>query len=235
MKKLYKRFISMGILCLFLGWMTLGAQAPTTLVINSVTTAETNAESPAMVDTANADIQVLNTADGSADREAYVKFDISNLDVENLSYAAISGFGGQHNGDASRIAPYLVKMYTCAETDWTRDDLTWNTAAGFTIGADSIGMTNIQGYGTYHFYSSAIVDYLIAQKNDGKSFVAFKFVANDVHPFDSWLSGSWEGMRLTLSYSEPYMIVPSVTTAETDAANRMILMPLLIMQTMFRC
>ncbi len=209
----------MGILCLFLGWMTSGAQTPTTLVINSVTTAETNAESPEMVDTADADIQVLKTADGSADREAYVKFDISNLDVENLTYAAISGFGGQHNGDASQIAPYLVKMYTCAETDWTRDDLTWNTATGFTIGADSIGMTNIQGFGTYHFYSPAIVDYLIAQKNDGQNFVAFKFVANDVHPFDSWLSGSWEGMELTLSYSEPYMVVPSVTTAETDAAN----------------
>ncbi len=213
------KFVSLGILCLVFGWMTLGAQTPTTLVLNSVTTAETNAQSPEMVDTANADIQVLKTTDGSADREAYVKFDISTLDVENLSYAAISGFGGQHNGDDDRVVPYLVKMFTCAETDWTRDDLTWNKAAGYTIGEDSVGMVNIQGFGTYHFYSSAIVDYLIAQKNDGKNFVAFKFVADGVHPFDSWLSGSWEGMKLTLSYSEPSEVLPSVTTAETDAAN----------------
>ncbi len=223
MRKKYIFNLSLITVCLaFLIANSVKAQSlPTLLPVRAVTTAETDAANPDTLDANNADIQVLKTADGSGDRESYLKFNISSVRTENLSFVSFRATGGQHNDDNPLITPYIIDIYACQETDWSRNDLTWNSAQGFTIGEQPLASTNIQGFGAYDFYSAALRDYIIAQKNDGADYVAFKVLARNVHEWDSWITGSWSGgaSELYFSYSEPYKVLPSVTTAETDAAN----------------
>lgn len=219
MENLY--FLCLVLFCSVCLGTSVKAQLPVTVNTRAVTSAETDAANPSSIDASDADIQVLKTEDGSADRESYLKFDISAIESDNLSFASIRTTGGQHNGDAEMVNPYYVEIYACAQTDWSRADLTWNTAQSFTIGENPLAMINIQGFGVYDFYSPDLVSYIIDQKDAGADFIAFKLVAKDVQPFDSWVTGSWDGgaSNLILCYSEPDKIIPSVTTAETDKAN----------------
>lgn len=210
-----------GICFMLIAMYTVSAQDETSapIVLESLTTAETDAANPDAVDEDPNDVQVLKTDDGSGDRESYVKFDISEIDTENLSYVTLTLLGGQHNDEADLINPYYVEMYTCENTTWSREELTWNTASSFTIGDNPLTMANMQGFGTYRFYSPELTQYIIDQKKDGAEYVAFKFKAKDSQPFDTWLSGAWKGMKLKLAYSTPTNVIQSETTAETDEAN----------------
>lgn len=219
MKKKYFIFTLFLSLGLCFSSMALMGQTSSVVVLDSETTAETDAANPDAVDADQNDVQVFKTGDGSQDREAYVKFDISGVEAENLSYATLTLMGGQHNDEADLINPYHVEMYTCADTSWSRDDLTWNTATSFTIGESPLTMANVLDFGTYRFYSPDLTQYIIDQKEDGADYVAFNFKSKDVHPFDVWLTGAWKGMKLKLSYAAPSEVIPSATTAEVDEAN----------------
>ncbi len=221
MKKEYLNKLFLMLACMAFFQVSIFAQSQVTVNLRAVTTAEADAANPDQIDQNDADIQVLKTDDGSADRVSFVKFDISSVNAENLAFATFRTTGGQHNDEAELINPYIVEIYACDETDWSREDLTWNTSKDYTIGDNPLATANILGFAVYDFYSSALTDYIATQKADGADYVAFKVVAKDVLAFDSWITGSWDegASNLILSYSEPYAVIPSTTTAETDKAN----------------
>lgn len=221
MKKEYLNNLILIFACMVFFQVSIVAQSQVTVNLRAVTTAEADAANPDQLDQEHADIQVLKTDDGSADRVSFVKFDISSVKAEHLAFATFRTTGGQHNGEEELINPYIVEIYACEETDWSREDLTWNSSKDYTIGENPLATANMQGFAVYDFYSSALTDYIAAQKEAGAGYVAFKVVAKDVLPFDTWITGSWDGgaSNLILSYSEPYAVIPSSTTAETDRTN----------------
>jgi len=172
------------------------------VVLQSTNTEEAGAANPDATDSNRADIMVHTTADGADDYEAFVKFDISNIQTENLVDAAVITWGGQHNPDGEeRIAEYLVDMYGCNDVDWP-DPFTWNSTRGFHKTDDVLATANIQEQkGGYTFGGEAVMEWIKAKKAGGATEVAFRYNAQAIQPWDIWLSGTWKGQELKLYYN----------------------------------
>jgi len=221
-KKLYYIVIVTIMAALWSG--SILAQSQVTINMRATTSAETSEANPNTVDASTGDVQVQKTSDGN-DKESYLLFDISSIETEYLSYAAFQAAGGQHNKvddvEQPLINPYYVDIYACEDTSWSREDLTWNTAQSFTIGETLLGTVNMTGFDIYEFYSPGLVNYIKTKKENGATHVAFKAIAREEQSWDCWMAGSWAdgASNLILTYSEPYKVVGSITTAETNKAT----------------
>jgi Secretion system C-terminal sorting domain len=166
------------------------------IVLSSIATAEANSKTPDLTDQLEADLMVRSSEGDTATCEAFVKFDISSLDAELIKRVTLITPGGQHNPDGmAMLDPYWIDMYECNTTQWP-DPFTWNSTRDMHKGS-LLASDNIQGFSyTYTFSDEKVTDYVKSRKADGATEVAFRFHAREIHPFDIWIAGTWEGMKL---------------------------------------
>ncbi|NJN26597.1 MAG: DNRLRE domain-containing protein [Cyclobacteriaceae bacterium] len=157
----------------------LSTTAPT--IIMAETTAEVSAEKPDETDGNPADMLIQKTANGSTDFESYIIFNISGLSASNLKDVFIEAYGAQHNSINPAVNPYLIDLYSCDSTNWSRTDLTWNIADKFGEGL-KLSSNNVSSSGTQSWSSAELKAFVMRAIENGEEKIAFRFQAMMLRP-----------------------------------------------------
>lgn len=178
----------------------------TLVTLQSVATGEVGSKNPDAPDTYPFDLLVGATKGDTATFESFVKFDVSSVITDKLIGAAIVTYAGQHNPTGqTEIDPYMIDMYGSNTVEWP-DPFTWNSTRSMDK-SNLLASKNIQTQsGGYTFGGKSVADWIKAKKVEGATEVTFRYHAQDIQPWEIWLSETWKGQELKLEYETPVSV-----------------------------
>lgn len=157
------------------------------------------------------DIPVQYSPDDNDSREAYLQFDLSEVngivtDVSLMVRAGQKKGLDQNYTEKEYVAvdDFYVEVYACVnkDNDWTQEELTWNNK----LPADKfpIDTFNVPPDGSVSFElnNARVVDYVKGMVGAGKSNITFIFKASDPYTHSrAWITSGlgWENMTPVLT------------------------------------
>ncbi|WP_083925272.1 chitobiase/beta-hexosaminidase C-terminal domain-containing protein [Flexithrix dorotheae] len=164
---------------------------------------------------AEADMHIIKEAD--AEKEVYLRFDLSEVRAGEAVNASLDIYIGQHNSGAG-LENYYVDVVGVKNT-WSEDSLTWNNKPE--TDTDPLVMGNVKNFGggEYRLWTSeAFTSYVNNAIKNKSNYLSLVVRGSDETPGNRlWTAGKeWKNSAsLVLSY-DPVVATPKVTPEEGD-------------------
>ncbi len=157
----------------------------------------------------------IQTADDKVIR-SYVKFDISDLNAEEVKYVTLQVYGAQHEAEGNVPERYLIDLWGVEDVDEIDNtSLTYNISETFTLTEKTLGRIDLPAESEANnkiwkyndFTQKALTDYIIEKLVAGETEVGFAFIANEtINSHNAYIGGtSWKGPELKV-YGKGYIM-----------------------------